>query len=159
MTFLLQQSALLTFMGLDSLPELLFQQLSQALSHNTIKLGSLASTRDYTYVSDTVDAFIQIAEQDSTIGKTYNIGSNKEISIGNLAHKICELTNPKCQIITEKKRMRPEKSEVQRLWADNSKAINDIQWAPKISLEKGLTQTINWVKPSMQYYRTKDYVI
>ena len=133
--------------------------ITQALSNNNVFLGSLSPKRDYTYVSDTIEAFIQIAQLDTTIGQTFNIGSNSDISIGELAQKICNLTNPNCKIIQEKKRMRPEKSEVNRLWADNSKALNEIQWSPKVTLEEGLSKTINWIRSNLQRFQSKDYVI
>jgi len=133
--------------------------ISQALTQSTIHLGSLTPTRDYTFVKDTVDAFIKIAESDNTIGKTYNIGSNKEISIGDLAQIIFKLTNSDCTIIQEQKRMRPQKSEVERLWADSTQAWNDIKWKPSISLKEGLSKTISWFKTRFQNYQTKEYVI
>jgi len=133
--------------------------IMQALSRDKICLGSLHPTRDYTYVSDTVEAFIQIAENDSSIGKTLNIGSNKEISIGNLAKKICDLMNKKLEIVQEEKRKRPEKSEVDRLWADTSLAMETIHWKPQVSIEEGLLSTIEWMKENIQKYQTKEYVI
>jgi len=131
----------------------------QALTQDTMHLGSLTPTRDYTYVSDTVEAFIQIAKNDQAIGKTYNIGSNMEISIGDLAKKVCDVANPNCKVIQEKKRMRPNNSEVERLWADNSKALKELEWKPRVSLEEGLCNTISWIKDNIHRYQTKEYVI
>jgi len=133
--------------------------ITQTLSQDQLFLGRLTPTRDYTFVTDTVDAFIQIAKNDKTIGETYNIGSNNEISIGDLAQKICNLTNPNCKIIQEKERMRPKNSEVERLWADSSKARDEINWQPGISFEKGLTNTINWIKNNINKYKIKEFVI
>jgi len=133
--------------------------ITQALNNEDIYLGSLRPTRDYTYVTDTVEAFIKIAESDISIGKTYNIGSNKEISIGNLAQTIINLINPSCKIIQEDKRKRPQKSEVEQLRADNTLALNEIHWQPSISLKEGLSRTINWFKATVQNYSVKDYII
>ncbi|KPA11333.1 NAD-dependent dehydratase, partial [Candidatus Magnetomorum sp. HK-1] len=133
--------------------------ITQALTQDVVNLGSLYPTRDYTYVTDTVEAFIKIAENEKTVGKTYNIGTNKEISIGDLAKKICALINPDCKIIQERKRMRPENSEVDRLLADNTKAKEEIGWLPTIMLEKGLQNTIHYIKSNTQKYHKKEYVI
>jgi len=143
----------------QSLRAVIPTMITQALSKDTINLGSLTPTRDFTFITDTVEAFIKIARNDKTIGKTYNIGSNKEISIDDLAKKICTLTNPNCEIIQEKIRMRPQNSEVERLRADNSIALKDLNWKPCISLEKGLRKTIHWIKTNIHKYGTKEFIL
>lgn len=120
--------------------------ITQAIEQETIKLGSLFPTRDYTYVKDTVNGFIKIAESDSSVGEVINIGSNFEISMGDLADKISNLLNKKISIIQDPSRVRPLKSEVQRLWCDNSKAKRLIDWEPKVSLDQGLQETIDWMR-------------
>ena len=133
--------------------------ISQALTQKHIKLGNLTPTRDFTYVSDTVEAFIKIAESDNTTGKVYNIGSTKEISIGEIAKKICKLTNIKYDIIYEEIRERPKKSEVERLCSDSSKAMDEIKWKPKVLLEDGLIKTIHWSQNNIHCYNTKEFII
>ena len=120
--------------------------ITQAMEQETIRLGSLFPTRDYTYVKDTVNGFIKIAESDSSVGEVINIGSNFEISMGDLADKISNLLNKKISIIQDPSRVRPLKSEVQRLWCDNSKAKRLIDWEPKVSLDQGLQETIDWMR-------------
>jgi len=133
--------------------------IRQAICNNNIYLGSLTPKRDYTYISDTIEAFIKIAQLDETIGQTYNIGSSSNITIGELAKKICNLIDPSIKIIQENKRMRPEKSEVKCLLADNSKAIKNLKWTPKTSLDEGLYKTIQWIKSNLQHFQSDDYII
>lgn len=120
--------------------------ITQAIEQETIKLGSLFPTRDYTYVKDTVNGFIRVAESDSSVGEVINIGSNFEVSMGDLAEKISCLLNKKISIVQDPSRVRPLKSEVQRLWCDNAKARRLLDWEPQVSLEEGLRETIEWMK-------------
>lgn len=129
----------------------------QALSGNNIKLGDLEPTRDFNYVSDTVDGFIKVAVSEKTSGEVINIGSGKEISIGNLAKKIFELLNCNVSIISDSDRVRPENSEVERLLCDNRKAKNLIGWESTTSLDKGLRLTIEWIKENQHKYKPKLY--
>ena len=119
-----------------------------ANGNRTIKLGSLAPTRDFNYVKDTVRGFIAVAESDSSVGEVINIGSNYEISIGETVNLIAEVMEAKIEIQTDDKRLRPEKSEVERLWADNSKAKKLLGWAPlyggRDGLRRGLEDTVVW---------------
>jgi len=124
----------------------------------SIKLGALSPTRDFNFVQDTVRGFIAVAESDQSVGEVINIGSNFEISIGETAHLIAELMGVQLQIETDEVRLRPEKSEVERLWADNSKAKNLLGWQPayggREGFKRGLSETIAWFsKPEnlMQY--------
>ena len=120
--------------------------ITQAIQQETIKLGSLFPTRDYTYVKDTVNGFIKVAESDRSIGEVINIGSNFELSMGDLAGKISSLLDKKIDIIQDSSRVRPQKSEVQRLWCDNAKARRLLNWGPQVSLDEGLQETIEWVR-------------
>ena len=120
--------------------------ITQAIQQETIKLGSLFPTRDYTYVKDTVNGFIKVAESDRSIGEVINIGSNFEVSMGDLAGKISSLLDKKIDIIQDSSRVRPQKSEVQRLWCDNAKARRLLNWGPQVSLDEGLQETIEWVR-------------
>ena len=120
--------------------------ITQAIQQETIKLGSLFPTRDYTYVKDTVNGFIKVAESDRSIGEVINIGSNFEVSMGDLAGKISSLLDKKIDIIQDSSRVRPQKSEVQRLWCDNAKARRLLNWEPQVSLDEGLQETIEWIR-------------
>ena len=131
--------------------------ISQALMKDEIHLGSLEPTRDYTYVLDTVRAFIKIAESSRSVGKVINIGSNFEVSIGELANKIFSLLNKDVEIITDFERVRPKDSEVERLWCDNRQAREVLEWKPKISLEEGLENVIEWIKNNSDLYKSGIY--
>ncbi|MCY6370505.1 NAD-dependent 4,6-dehydratase LegB [Clostridium ganghwense] len=132
--------------------------ISQILAgKKEIKLGSLTPTRDFNYVKDTAEAFIKVAESDKTIGEVINAGTNHEISIGDLVKKIIELTNKDVKILCDEERIRPEKSEVNRLWADNRKIKQLSDWAPKYTLDEGLKETIEWIKNNIQYFKTDIY--
>lgn len=118
-----------------------------------IKLGAVSPTRDFNYVSDTVAGFIAALNSDQGIGEVINIGSNFEISIGDTARTIAEVMGVEIRILTDEQRLRPEKSEVERLWASNEKARQLLGWQPQYgSLEgfrRGLTETVDWFnKPS-----------
>ena len=119
-----------------------------ANGQRTIKLGSIHPTRDFTYVKDSVRGFISAAQSDASVGEVINIGSNYEISIGELVKVIANIMRVKIEIQTEQERVRPQKSEVTRLWADNTKAIRLLGWKPEYAgpegLKRGLTETINW---------------
>lgn len=122
-----------------------------------IKLGSLTPTRDFNYVKDTAEAFIKIAESDKTVGEVINAGSNHEISIGDLAQKIINLIGKDVKIICDEDRLRPKNSEVNRLWAENTKIKTLTEWKPKYSLDEGLKETISWIKDNLKYYKTDIY--
>jgi len=134
--------------------------ISQALSgKKTIPVGNVRPTRDFTYVSDTVEGFIKAAEHKEAVGKTLNLGSNSEISIDALVDKIRHLMNNSFEIVVDKGRLRPEKSEVDRLWSDNSKAKAILKWEPVVSLEKGLELTIEWFRKNRHLYKENLYNI
>jgi len=117
-----------------------------------LKLGSLHPTRDFSFVKDTARAFSACLESKKTIGETINFGSNFEISIGQVAKTIAALMGSKLKIEAEEARRRPTKSEVERLWADNSKAKKLTGWVPRYAglagFEKGLGETIRWFRES-----------
>lgn len=132
--------------------------ISQILSGKTeIKLGSLTPTRDFNYVKDTAEAFIKIAESDKTIGEVINVSTNNEISIGELVNKIIKLSGKNVKIICDNDRIRPENSEVNRLWGDNKKIRKLTEWEPRYSLNDGLSQTIQWIENNMKYFKTDIY--
>lgn len=113
-----------------------------------LKLGAIHPTRDFNFVMDTVRGFISVAESEKSIGEVINIGSNFEISIGDTVQLIAEVMGVKIEIETEQTRLRPEKSEVERLWADNSKAKKLTGWEPlyggREGFKRGLTETAAW---------------
>jgi len=119
-----------------------------ANGQRTIKLGATSPTRDFSYVQDTVSAFIAAISSDAASGKVINLGSNFEISIGDTARLIAETMNIEIEIVTDVVRMRPENSEVERLWADNTKARDLLGWQPKFigldGFKRGLAETIDW---------------
>lgn len=114
----------------------------------SIRLGSLHPTRDFNYVEDTVRGFLAVAHSDRSIGEVINIGSNYEVSIGQTAEMIAELMGSQIEIFSDDQRIRPAKSEVERLWADNTKAKELLGWEPTYAgvngLRRGLSQTIEW---------------
>ncbi len=131
----------------------------QGLKGGPIKLGSLAPKRDLNFVEDTVDGFIRIAESPKSVGEVINIGSSKEISIGELAEKISDLLGKKHEIVEDSDRIRPEASEVGRLQADIQKAKTLLNWEPRTSLTEGLTKTIEWVKEQMSFFPDDSYQV
>lgn len=132
--------------------------ISQILTGKTeIKLGSLSPTRDFNYVKDTAEAFIKVAESDKTIGQVINAGSNYEISIGDTVKKIINIIGKDVKILCDEERIRPEKSEVNRLWADNRKIKELTSWNPRYNLDDGLKETIEWIRNNMKYFKTDIY--
>ena len=131
--------------------------ITQALTKEEIFLGSLHPTRDYTYVKDVVEGFIKVAESPKSIGEVINIGSNFEISIGDLANKIISLVGKNAEIITDSARVRPQDSEVERLWCDNTKAKRLLGWEPTTSLDEGLKRTIDWISKHINLYKPELY--
>jgi NAD dependent epimerase/dehydratase len=132
--------------------------ISQALSNKKeIKLGNLSPTRDLTFVKDTVRGFLEISKAEKLNGHATNIGMNEEISIGKLVDLISNIMN--CEIIpkADNQRVRPEKSEVERLWCDNSKIIKNTSWKPEYTLEAGLSETIKWMQKNTSLYKSDIY--
>jgi NAD dependent epimerase/dehydratase len=124
-----------------------------------IKLGDVTPTRDFNYVEDTCRGFIALAECDESIGEIVNIGSNFEISIADTLNIVKELMNSDVKFIIDKGRIRPSKSEVFRLWCDNSKIKNLTGFEPQVDIKKGLQRTINWItKPdNLKNYKSEIY--
>lgn len=136
------------------IPTIITQLLS---GKDEIKLGSLTPTRDFNYVKDTVAGFIAIAESDHTIGEEINIATQREVSIGELAQEIIRQINPSARIVCDEQRLRPEKSEVSRLLGANEKIMHLTEWTPQYSLERGLQETIDWMKDHLDRYKTDIY--
>ena len=122
-----------------------------------IKLGSLTPTRDFNYVKDTAAGFIAIAESDKTIGQVINIATQREISIGDLANEIIAQINPDAKIVCDEQRLRPEKSEVNRLLGANAKIKELTDWMQQYAFEQGIAETIAWIRQNMDAYKTDRY--
>lgn len=134
--------------------------ISQILNDSkNIKLGNLTPTRDLTFVKDTCIGFIEIFNSDSLVGEVTNIGMNREISIGDLVHLIAKLTNSDIKIVLKKERVRPDNSEVNRLMCDNTKLLKYTTWKPEYTLEKGLSETTEWIKSNGDYFKPDRYSI
>lgn len=131
--------------------------ISQALTSKVIKLGNLDTTRDFTYVTDTVSGFLRAAVVENVLGETYNLGTGEEIRIGDLAHKIAQIIGTEVEIQQEVLRMRPEKSEVLQLISDNSRARQGLGWKPEVSLDDGLERTIDWIRQNLDQYKVGKY--
>ncbi len=140
------------------IPTIICQLLS---GEENIKLGSLNPSRDLLYVKDTVSGFLEICESSETVSKEINIATNSEVTIGNLAQKIISIINPNARIISDNERIRPEKSEVQRLFGCNKKIKSLTNWVPKYNLELGLKETIEWFKKdeNLKKYKSNLYNI
>lgn len=130
-----------------------------ASGNKTVKLGALTPTRDFNFVDDITDAFIKVAESDKTAGETLNAGSNFEVSIGETARIIAELMEADIDIQSDEQRFRPQKSEVNRLWADNGRIKEVTDWKPEYAgidgFKKGLTHCIKWYCDSENLARFK----
>lgn len=131
--------------------------ITQTLALDSIKLGSLDTTRDFTYVSDTVNGFLSAAQAKSWSGEVYNLGTGSEITIGKLAETITSLIGRDVSVQVDDRRLRPQKSEVMRLLSDNSRARAELGWQPTVSLEQGLQQTIDWIKENLDQFRVGMY--
>jgi dTDP-glucose 4,6-dehydratase len=133
--------------------------ITQCLSGETIRLGNVHPTRDLNYVMDTVEGFLLAASTPAAAGQTINLGSGREISVGELAQLIGRLADRSVIIESEQQRMRPDESEVERLVADNTLARTLLGWQPTISLEDGLARTIEWIRQHLERYRPGHYII
>ncbi|MBD0381595.1 SDR family NAD(P)-dependent oxidoreductase [Paenibacillus sedimenti] len=133
--------------------------INQALHRSEIVLGNLTSTRDFTFVEDTACAFIRAAVHDEAIGQVINAGSGAEISIGELADTVKQIVGRDLPVRVESERVRPEKSEVDRLFSDSSKAATLMGWKPSVTLVQGLTRTIEWIREHPELYRPDEYVV
>ena len=140
------------------IPTIITQLLSKK---EEIKLGLLTPTRDFNYVKDTVEGFIEVCKSDKTIGEVINIASQKEISIGELAEELIRQLNPKAKIICETERTRPEKSEVNRLLGSNEKIKNLTGWTPGFTFQEGIKETIEWFKEekNLEKYKRDIYTM
>lgn len=140
------------------IPTIITQLLNNELE---IKLGDITPTRDLLFVKDTVNGFIKIAESHRTIGEEINIATQSEITVGDLAQKLIDKINPKAKIVHDEQRMRPEKSEVRRLFGSNEKIRSLTEWKQQFNLDQGLEETIKWFsdKQNLKAYKHSIYNI
>ncbi len=132
--------------------------ISQLLAgKEEIQLGSLSPTRDFNYVKDTAAGFVAIAESDRTVGEEINIATQQEISIGDLAQEIIRQINPKARIVCDEQRLRPEKSEVNRLLGANAKLKELTGWKQQYTFAEGIAETIGWMRQNMESYKADLY--
>jgi len=131
-----------------------------AKGHTDISLGALYPTRDFNYVNDIVNGFIAVAQAENVLGETINLGSSFEISILDTVNLIADIMQKQINIVSDENRFRPANSEVERLYADNSKALNLLDWSPKYGsktgLKEGLIKTINWFTEPENIVKYKD---
>ena len=125
------------------IPTIITQTLN---NYNNVEIGNAKPTRDYNYVVDICNAFLDILETKKTIGETINIASGKEIQIGTLAKKIIKISGKNKKLKIAKKRLRPKKSEVDQLLGENKKIKKLTKWKPKVSFDSGLKKTYDWFK-------------
>lgn len=124
-----------------------------------IRLGSLTPTRDFNFVKDTAQGFIEIYRSDKTVGEEINIATQNEISIGELAEELIKQINPQAKIVCDEERLRPEKSEVNRLLGSNEKIKILTDWEPRFTFEEGLAQTIDFFRDNLEKYKVDIYNI
>jgi NAD dependent epimerase/dehydratase len=136
------------------IPSLLGQLYGDA---ERIRVGAVSPTRDFNYVSDTVNGFLAVAAAERTTGEVVNIGSGREISIGDLIELLFEVTGVRKEIVVESERLRPSGSEVHRLLCDNTRAGELAGWTPEVSLEEGLRATADWVRENLGELKTNVY--
>lgn len=133
--------------------------ISQALKGGTIKLGALTPTRDMNYVDNTVDGFLAVASHPAAVGQVINVGSGREISIGDLARLIVQLVGSSSEVVEDSQRIRPANSEVERLLCGHAKAKELLDWTPRVGLEEGLQRSIDWFRSHLDRYKTDIYNI
>jgi NAD dependent epimerase/dehydratase len=125
---------------------------------SSIRLGSLHPTRDFNFVEDTCRGFVALAECDAAIGETVNIGSNREISVGELAGMIGEVMQARIAIESDDERKRPPESEVERLWCDNTRIQQLTSFKPEVGLRDGLTRTVEWLRKPNNFRKYKAHI-
>jgi dTDP-glucose 4,6-dehydratase len=131
--------------------------IAQAFEGDEIRLGSLTPTRDLNYVDDTVEGFLCAAESLGAVGTVTNVGSGREISIGELAELILSIMGKQVRIVSDAQRVRPRESEVERLLCDNRKAKEILAWEPRVTLEEGLRRTVDWFSSHWRRYKPGIY--
>lgn len=133
--------------------------ISQALTGRTLRLGTVDTIRDFTYVKDTARGFVALGTSDATLGEVVNLGSGSAVSIKDVILKVSEIVGRDVEIEVDEKRLRPVKSEVSRLLADSSKAQKLAGWHAQVPLEEGLRRTCEWIEAHIDAYRPEEYTV
>jgi NAD dependent epimerase/dehydratase len=133
--------------------------ITQALTSDRVHLGSLAPVRDLTFVEDTVQAFLRMAEVDDAVGRVIHTGTGRGVTIGELATLVLARVNPDATIVADEERVRPEQSEVMHLVCDPTLAGKVLGWKPRVTLEEGLDRTIAWIREHLDAYKTTMYTV
>lgn len=133
--------------------------IGQALGGSVLRLGSLHPRRDLTFAADTAAGFVAAATSDAALGRTIHLGGNDDVSVGELVDIVGELLGRELTVETDPARLRPPKSEVERLRASPALARELLGWEPRVDLREGLARTIEWIERNVRHYRVDDYVI
>jgi NAD dependent epimerase/dehydratase len=133
--------------------------ISQALAGSTLRLGSLHPRRDLTYVEDTAAAFVAAATREAAVGRTIQLGTNHDVSVGDLVDMVAEVLGRELTVETDPARVRPDKSEVERLISGPQLARELLGWEPTVDLREGLARTLDWIERNVHRYRVDHYVI
>ena len=134
--------------------------ISQALTRDVIQLGSLAPTRDFLFVRDTARGIMRCGSAPATaVGEVINLGTGVEVSVGEVVERVMKLVGREIPVVTDEERLRPARSEVERLLANASKAQRVIDWMPEVSLDEGLRRTVEWMRGSVGSYRPSVYAV
>lgn len=133
--------------------------ISQALAGGPLKLGTLDTTRDFTFVEDTAAAFATIGASDAAVGEVLNAGSGSEVTIRDVVRRVGEIVGRELVVEGDGQRMRPAKSEVSRLLSDSTKAQKLAGWRAQVSLDDGLRRTVDWISAHMDLYRPREYAV
>ncbi len=131
--------------------------IAQALSQDILHIGNLETRRDFTYVDDTVDGFLRAGQTPAVEGKTYNLGTGREIRVGELVEKILHKLGRPMRVESDVQRLRPDRSEVMQLVSDNNLARKELGWQPRVSLDEGLDCTIEWIRKHLDLYHAGTY--
>jgi NAD dependent epimerase/dehydratase len=133
--------------------------ISQALASSTVRLGSLHPRRDLTFVQDTAEAFVAAASSEAAVGRTIQLGTNHDVSVGDLVEMVGQVLGRELTVETDPLRVRPGKSEVERLISGPLLARELLGWEPRVDLREGLARTVEWIERNLQRYRVDHYVI
>jgi dTDP-glucose 4,6-dehydratase len=131
--------------------------VTQALVKETVRLGSLETRRDFTYVSDTVRGFLRAGEAQGVEGQVFNLGTGEEVTIADLACRIVRMVGRPVQTELDPERLRPEASEVMRLLSDPSLAGERLGWRAEVPLDEGLALTVAWIREHLDLYQVGRY--
>ncbi len=133
--------------------------ITQALAGEALRLGTLETTRDFTYVEDTAAGFVEVGACDEAVGEVVNVGSGVEVSVGEVVRRVGAIVGRELRVETDAQRLRPAKSEVSRLLSDSSKAKRLAGWEPRVSLDEGLRRTVDWIRQHSELYRPREYAV